>query len=43
MTAYRLVELHCDGDDGDCPAQPDMSRGLPVSVAMLWKRAEPLG
>lgn len=42
MTIYRLVELHCDGDGGDCPAQPDMTRGY-ESAALLWKRAKSLG
>lgn len=42
MTIYRPVELHCDGDDGDCPAQPDTSRGY-ESASLLWKRAESLG
>lgn len=39
MTIYRLVELHCDGDDGDCPAQPDMSRSM-QSATLLWKIAK---
>ena len=42
MTIYRLIELHCDGENGDCPAQPDMSRSY-QSAVMLWNRAKSLG
>lgn len=42
MTVYRLVELHCDGDGGDCPEQPDWTRAQ-ESVSLLWKIAKGYG
>lgn len=39
MTVYRLVEIHCDGDNGDCPNEPDATRSQ-TSARALWDSAQ---